>query len=120
MNDIPETALDPLLVVTGLDLLAQRPGSEQRLDEPFRARLVEVLERSLLNRQRLRLYMRALDEVLGTRKPAAAEVGEEAFDAVLEKGLAVLPDRDLLLLGLDGPELLALHVGLKEGAGPHW
>src|SRR5579883_39252 len=109
-TDIPLP--DQLLVVTGLDLLDQRSGGDQPLDGTFRSRVVEELERSLVDRQRFKLYMRALDNVLGVRKPGAADLGEEAYDSVLTNGLAALSDRDLLRLGLDAAEMWALHVGL--------
>jgi len=61
-------SVDQVLIVTGLDLLNQRPVRDQLMDEPFRSHLVDELERSLVSRQRFRLYMRALDNILGTRK----------------------------------------------------
>jgi hypothetical protein len=115
-----DLALDHLLIVTGLDLLDQRPNSEQRLEEPFRSRLVEELERSLVNKQRFKLYMRALDEILGRREPSAAEIGEDDHNSVLDKGLAVLSDRDLLRLALDGPALWALRICINDDGGPYW
>jgi len=113
-------SVDQVLIVTGLDLLNQRPVRDQLMDEPFRSHLVDELERSLVSRQRFRLYMRALDNILGTRKPAAAEIDEVTFSSVLNNGLAVLPDRDLLRLGLDGAALLALHLCIKQDGGPYW
>jgi hypothetical protein len=112
--------IDHVLIVTGLDLLDQRPSGEQRLEEPFRSRLVAELEQSLVNRQRLRLYMRALDNILGTRKPVAAEISEDAHSSLLSDGLADLSDHDVLRLALDGPTLCALHLGIKEEGGPYW
>jgi hypothetical protein len=113
-------SLDQVLIVTGLDLLDQRPSSQQRLEEPFRSRLVTELEGSLVNRHRFTLYMRALDNVLGKRKPVAANIGEDAHNSVLNNGLAGLSDHELLRLALDGPALWALHLCIKGDGGSYW
>jgi hypothetical protein len=119
-NHIADKGIDQLLLVTVLDLLDQRSTGEVQMDERFRSEAVEELERCLVNRERFRLFMRALDTILERRKPQPTEIGEEAYHSVLNRGLAVLSDRELLRLALDGAQLWALHIGIKEDGGPYW
>src|SRR5437016_2980270 len=92
---------DYLQIVTVLKQLWPKLCREQRLDGPFRSRLVEELERLLLNRQRFELYAFALAKVLGPREPAGFEIDEKTYCSLINNGLSVLSDQDLLRLSRD-------------------
>jgi hypothetical protein len=117
----PFTVLfDYVQIVRELDLAVQRLNSEQRLDELFRSGLVKELEQLLADSQRFRIYEYVLDNVLGTRKQASFEIDEATHSSVLNKGLSVLSDQNLLRLALDISYLWAFHIGLKKYGSPYW
>lgn len=98
-----------LLVAIMRDLL-EKASSKQRLGKTFRSRLVEELERLIVNKQRLRLYTCAFDNPSGMREAARFAIDGDTCTSILNNGLASLSDRDLLRLGVDCLAMCGLHV----------
>lgn len=98
----------------------RKVGEPVRLSSTVRRRLIGDMERCLVNTNRLKAYVRDLEDVIRGPFPFLGSPSGLAYEFALERGLDALCDRDLIFFSLSGKSMQELRVEIREKHPRHW